>query len=149
MKAFICDLDGTLYDARERRDRCFVAGRKDFDRWNREAEFDQPHLWCAQLVQAMRATGYFPLFVTGREDTYREATMKWLRRNLNMGIGTYALFMRPAKNYAPDSSIKAEIYEKNIRGQYEVLFCVDDRQQVVDMWRGLGLTVLQCDVGNF
>jgi len=28
-------------------------------------------------------------------------------------------------------------------------FVVDDRQQVVDMWRRNGITCLQCDVGDF
>lgn len=31
----------------------------------------------------------------------------------------------------------------------EIAFTVDDRQQVVDMWRRRGITCLQCDVGDF
>jgi hypothetical protein len=31
----------------------------------------------------------------------------------------------------------------------DILFAVDDRQQVVDMWRRNGITCLQCDEGQF
>jgi len=31
----------------------------------------------------------------------------------------------------------------------DIAFAVDDRQQVVDMWRANGVTCLQCDVGDF
>ena len=32
---------------------------------------------------------------------------------------------------------------------FDPIMAVDDRQQVVDMWRANGLTVLQVDEGNF
>ena len=45
--------------------------------------------------------------------------------------------------------MKEEIYQQHIAGQYNVKFVLDDRQQVVDMWRSLGLTVFQVDEGDF
>lgn len=47
-----------------------------------------------------------------------------------------------------DYNIKDEIYT-NFLQHKDVLFVVDDRKQVVDMWRSKGLTVLQCAEGNF
>ena len=42
-----------------------------------------------------------------------------------------------------------EIYDNELKGKYNIKFIVDDRDQVVKMWRSLGLTVLQCAEGNF
>jgi hypothetical protein len=37
----------------------------------------------------------------------------------------------------------------HIRPNYDVKYVIDDRDQVVDMWRSLGLRVLQVAPGNF
>jgi len=42
-----------------------------------------------------------------------------------------------------------EIYEENIKGRYEVLFVLDDRNRVVDFWRSIGLICLQVAPGDF
>jgi hypothetical protein len=57
--------------------------------------------------------------------------------------------MRQTDDNRKDSIIKEEIYDAHIRGKYNVLFVLDDRDQVVQMWRSLGLTVLQCNEGDF
>ncbi len=149
-RAVIIDLDGTLYDARARRERCFPeGGKKDFDRWNAEAHEDMPNSWCAELVQAMRATGSFPIFVSGRDGTYEPQTRAWLKRNLNLTDQDYLLYMRPAGDYRKDTELKREIFDTHLRNAFDVRFCVDDRRQVVEMWRELGLVCLQCDEGEF
>lgn len=151
IKAIIVDFDGTLYNSNERQKRCFPpGGRKDWKRWNDEAETDPPNSWCVQIVHAMRAAGTFPVFVSGRENAFREASVRWLKRNLNLVEGRdYELFMRTTNDSRKDSIIKSEIYHGHIEPKYDIQFCVDDRQQVVDMWRSLGLTCLQCAPGNF
>jgi hypothetical protein len=46
--------------------------------------------------------------------------------------------------------IKAELCAEQVEGRYEDAFVVDDRNQVVRMWRDeLGLTVLQWADGDF
>jgi chromosome condensin MukBEF MukE localization factor len=63
------------------------------------------------------------------------------------GMYSY-LYMRPANNTEPDYVIKQRIYDEHLSRE-KVLFVLDDRKQVVDMWRSNGLTVLQCADGNF
>jgi len=42
------------------------------------------------------------------------------------------------------------MYERLVPGTYDVLLVLDDRNQVVDMWRKeLGLTCFQVDYGDF
>jgi hypothetical protein len=57
--------------------------------------------------------------------------------------------MRKEGDVRKDAIVKGEIYEKNINGKYNVLFVLDDRNQMVEMWRGLGLTCLQVADGDF
>ena len=57
--------------------------------------------------------------------------------------------MRPEGNNEKDSIIKKRIYEDHIKGKFNVEFVLDDRNQVVEMWRELGLTCLQVAEGDF
>lgn len=57
--------------------------------------------------------------------------------------------MRPEGDERKDSIVKQEIYEKYIKDRYNVRFVLDDRNQVVDMWREVGLKVLQVAPGDF
>jgi hypothetical protein len=57
--------------------------------------------------------------------------------------------MREYGDQRKDSIVKAEIFDQEIRGRYHVVAVFDDRDQVVRMWRSLGLTVFQVAEGNF
>jgi predicted kinase len=90
--------------------------------------------------------------VSGRDDACRAETEAWLHDN---GVEFCELFMRPADaknawgNKLPDYVVKYELFNANIRDKYNVRFVLDDRAQVVDMWRQLGLKCLQVAVGDF
>ena len=62
--------------------------------------------------------------------------------------------MRPVnKKFVPDDVLKKSWLLKHEQarefGKDSVFMVVDDRQKVVDMWRGLGLTVFQVAPGDF
>lgn len=59
------------------------------------------------------------------------------------------LYMRTPGDMRKDFVIKKELYDAKIKNKYNVQFVLDDRNQIVDMWRGLGMTCLQVDYGNF
>jgi hypothetical protein len=59
------------------------------------------------------------------------------------------LHLRSRKDNRPDSVVKMEIYKREIEPRHTVAWVLDDRDQVVRMWRSLGLTVLQVAEGNF
>ena len=146
MSAIIIDLDGTL---------CNVSHRVHFVKEsppNWPAFFDAcsddtPNAAIVALFHMTTQVNYQILFVSGRPETHRKQTEDWLWRH---ELGNYAeLLMRPAGDYRADAVVKRELYEAHIAGQYDVLFCVDDRDQVVAMWRALGLVCLQCAEGDF
>jgi len=129
--------------------------RPDWKSFNEQMVNDTPNEWCVTLVTQMSVPewGYPPaiIFVTGREECFRSITeckiLKWTR--MCVRDNQCQLFMRPTKDYRADTVIKREIYENHIKDKYDILFCIDDRQSIVDMWRSLGLTVLQCAKGDF
>jgi len=60
------------------------------------------------------------------------------------------LFMRSRGDMRADTIIKQEIWDKHISPFYNVLCAIDDRDNVVQMWRHqIGITVFQVADGNF
>jgi hypothetical protein len=57
--------------------------------------------------------------------------------------------MRKTGDNRKDNIVKREIYENNILPKYYVEFVLDDRQQVVDTLRDMGLQVWQVARGDF
>jgi membrane protease subunit (stomatin/prohibitin family) len=87
-------------------------------------------------------------FLSGREYKYRFQTRKFLNRAIS--FRNYNLFMRETGDFRKDSIIKKELFNKYIKNKYNVLFVMDDRNQIVDMWRNeLKLTCFQVAEGNF
>lgn len=133
--AIIVDIDGTLAK---------MNGRGPFE-WDRvnEDKVNQP---VKDIVNAM-ADKYIIIIFSGRDSVCRKATEWWLAMN---GIRYDELHMRPEGNFEKDCIIKRRLYDENIVGKYHIHFTIDDRDQVVEMWRkDLGLTCLQVDYGNF
>ena len=135
-KAIICDLDGTLALMDDRNP--FDASRAENDRLNSPV---------ATTLRLYKENGYQVLLVSGRSESYRTPTIKFLA---NHRILYDVLWMRPQDNYKKDSIIKREIYDQYIRDQYAVELVLDDRDQVVDMWRKqLQLPCFQVFYGKF
>jgi hypothetical protein len=145
--AIIVDLDGTLANCEARRLAATKPdGKLDWKIFFEGMENDLLNEWCAKIMQSLYLN-FDVIIVTGRGSEHKEVTNLWLKKH---SIYYYnRLLMRPAGDYRPDTVIKKEIYESYIAPFHDVLFCIDDRKSVVDMWRSLGLVCLQCDEGNF
>jgi hypothetical protein len=61
----------------------------------------------------------------------------------------FHLYMRPEGDMRKDAIVKLEIFDNEIRDNYDVQFALDDRNQVVEAYRSIGLTVLQVTDGEF
>lgn len=58
--------------------------------------------------------------------------------------------MRTTGDARKDSIVKKELFEAHVKQHYFIKFVLDDRNQVVDLWRlDLGLTCLQVNYGDF
>jgi predicted kinase len=135
-KAIICDLDGTL---------AFLGNRNPYDA--AKAESDTLNKPIADMLKTYHDLGYRILLVSGRSETHREPTVRWLEKHQ---IAYEVLLMRAAKDSRKDSIVKREIYDQHIALHYNIAFILDDRNQVVDMWRkDLKLPCLQVNYGDF
>lgn len=144
-KAIIVDLDGTLCDV-EHRVHHVRSKPKNWSAFNQAMDQDKPYFWCIELIAAMQARGYKIYFVTGRDENFREMTSAWLKLH---HVSYDHLYMRADQDFREDSEVKEEIYITHIEKNSQVLFVVDDRKSVVERWRKLGLTCLQCAPGDF
>jgi uncharacterized HAD superfamily protein len=143
-KALIIDLDGTLADIRVRL-KHLEKRNKDWKSFNKSIETDELHEWCREIINRF-SHDHKIIIVSGRTDDLMKDTKKWLEK---FDVHFDFLFMRKSKDYRPDNIIKLEIFEKEIREKFHIVFVLDDRQKVVDMWRAEGLVVLQCAPGDF
>ena len=136
-KAIICDIDGTL---------ALHNGRDPYDMVKCESDLCNESV--REIVEQFSTRGRHILFVSGREEKYRDLTASWIGNNL-AGLTDFHLFMRSTDDKRKDDIVKREIYERDIVPRWQIQFVIDDRQRVVDMWRSLGLVCLQCDYGDF
>lgn len=142
--SIIVDLDGTLSDS-SHRVRYLEQKPKDWDSFYIQMSFDHVNHWCLDLIKRY-AHDHQVLFVTGRPAKYEKETRNWLNQNLYF---PYQLYMRETEDKRPDYEVKHEIYKIFIEPKFRVVLALDDRQQVVNMWRSLGILTLQCAAGNF
>lgn len=134
--AIICDLDGTLSLFTPEMRNPYDASTSDNDMLN------QP---VADVINAFK--GAQIIFVSGREDKYKEPTERFLKKHLP--DLNYLLYMRKTGDMRNDAIIKKEIYVDNIWCNYFVKFILDDRDRVVRGWREMGLTCFQVAEGMF
>ncbi len=135
-KAIVCDLDGTL---------ALMHGRDPFDAtYCDEDDLNEP---VASVLRNFAGNGYQILLVSGREDCYDKPTARFLDK---YSIPYHRLWMRKTKDFRKDAIIKKEIFDAEIAGKYFIEFVLDDRDQVVEMWRKeLHLPCFQVNYGNF
>jgi len=133
--AFIFDIDGTLATMVDR-------GPHEYHKLSG----DEPNFVVQQVASALFSVGYVILLVSGRGDAHRCATQKWLKKH---GIYGDDLFMRPEGDTRVDWRVKYDIFNQHIRDEYDVLGAFDDRDQVVNMWRKMGIQCFQVAPGDF
>ena len=113
----------------ERKDKCYRVGKFD----------DKEYPDCLELT---RAWLHHHLGTIGAEvEHYGDYLTP---------VGDYKVSMRAAGDNRKDDEVKYDMYDYGVKGRYRVHYVLDDRQQVVDMWRDkCKLTCFQVAPGNF
>lgn len=133
--AVIFDRDGTLFSV----DGPAKGDNEAWREFNSRIPFDSPVPLVHGLWHAIRPD-IDRIIVSGRDGAYAYLMRcSFYKHNLF----PHAFFQRTAGDRRLDSIIKDEIYRTQIEPNWNVLYVIDDRPQVVEMWRSHGLPVLQ------
>ena len=145
-KAYIFDIDGTLADCSHRL-RHITSGKKDWDAFYTACTKDKPIKDVCKICREL-GMNYEILFVTGRPQKTLDATLAWLIK-YDLPVLLDCLYMRCDDDRREDYVVKKTMYLATIKDEYDVIGVFEDRQQCVDMWRGLGLTCFQVVKGDY
>ena len=138
--AIIVDLDGTVA----------LHNRSPYD--YDSLDTDSQNKAVIDCVVNEWALGTHILFTSGRPDSHKDMSIEWNGKHIGLRPGKTErvhLFMRVAGDKRMDAIVKQEIFDAEIRGKFNVKYCFDDRNQVVDAWRKMGLPVFQVADGDF
>jgi predicted kinase len=134
--AIIVDIDGTI---------AHNNGHRSFYDWSRVGG-DDPIPEVIQVVKWADENDYIIIVLSGRDGICEPETREWLAEH---NVPHDFFFMREAGDQRKDNIVKREIFDREIRDNFDVKFVLDDRNQVVEMWRDLGLRVFQVAPGDF
>lgn len=130
--AIIVDIDGTL---------CYNINERPFYGKNcaEKIKDDVPFMDTINLVNNYNGK---VIIVTGRESAngVDTETLKWLNKYINKDFDIY---MREDNDFSPGVEFKKNIYDNFIKDKYYIDFVLEDSPKIVQMYRNLGLTVLQ------
>lgn len=132
--ALIIDIDGTLAHS---------TGRSPYDLSRVHEDVVDPVVF--SIVDRF-FEDHAIIVLSGRDESCRDVTANWLTANK---IYFDELFMRPEGDKRKDSVVKNELFETHIARRWNVRFALDDREQVVRMWREKGVKCLQVEEGDF
>lgn len=142
MGTVLFDFDGTLCDITHRLP-LIKQENPDWDQFFRHCVFDEPKENIIALARALGGAGHKIHIVSGRSNLVMNESCAWLNKH---GVPYDAITMRHNGDHTPDDKLKRGWLRGGSLGPREdILFAIDDRQRVVDMWREEGLTCLQVE----
>lgn len=142
----LCDLDGTLADIEHRR-HLVTNGNNKWNKFYEACIDDNPNIAVISAMKSFHLSKMNLHIVSGRSDLVKEKTLIWLVKH---EIPFHRLTMRTEGDYTPDDVLKLNWLNSGELGSRDNILCVlDDRDKVVKMWRGEGLTCFQVAEGNF
>lgn len=131
----IVDIDGTL---------AHMDGRDPYDYSRVMSDRVDPQV--RDYIQRV-AFEHRIIVMSGREDNCLNVTVEWLRAN---DVPFHEIHMRHSGDYRPDWIVKNELFQEHVAEKYNVHLVLDDRDQVIDLWRRkLELPTWQVADGNF
>lgn len=148
-KIIIVDLDGTVYNSTQRS--AFIEA-KDWEGFHAASVDDPPNDDVVKLLQVIDESPMEVMFIaiTGRNERYRQITLEWLSKNK---VPVDAIYMRGNDDYRKDAELKEELLMEVLNlfdaTVEDIWFAIEDRDRVVDMWRGLGIPCYQVREGTY
>lgn len=155
-KLVLVDVDGTVADSSHRA-KAFLnipsgdGMKNEWDKFFAASKDDNPIEPVAEWVRKIYASGEYTVVIcSGRSDDYSDVTTTWFDKHY---VPFDHILMRRAGDKREDFIVKNELL--NMLPKNQIAFIIDDRQQVIDMWRrvrdaeDLTYSVYQVAEGNF
>ncbi len=139
----IFDIDGTLADVSERVHH-LEKTPKDWDSFHQGMAQDKAIRSMVRLCNILYSSGLKIALCSGRKEEHRKDTVDWLAKEQ---VNYHELLLRDNGDRRSDVVVKRKMLTKIDKSK--VLFVVEDRSQIVEMWRSEGLVCLQCAPGEF
>ena len=148
-KDIIVDVDGTLANIKARvakaEENPPPGKRMDWDIFldpEVMENLDRPNHHVIHLVQALQMSNHNIIITSARNERHRVVT----ERQLNAwGIEYKKLYLRADGDFRQDGIVKAELFKQILEDGWVPRIAIDDRQQVVEKWRELGLHCWQVE----
>lgn len=138
-RCIIIDIDGTM---------CLNTTGRPFYNAGDEVLKDTPVVPVCRLIRAyLHEFNTTAIFITGRDRSMAKATEEFI--NIQLGIENPLVYYRNTSDYRKSYLTKLEVYQKYIKGKYNVDFVLEDNNSVVSMFREQGLTVLQPNASDY
>jgi len=136
LQTWIFDIDGTIA----------LMGDKRGPFEEDKVLGDDLNIPVVKILKSLSDAGYRIILMSGRTEGCRNLTEDWLTK---WAIPRSELLMRKAGDQRQDSVVKLELFNIHLRYKYNIVGVVDDRMQVVNLWRSLGLMCAQVAPGRF
>ena len=135
----VVDLDGTLANCLHRIP-LVRNGNHDWDKFFKEVVNDTPYEDMTRLVTLLYGSGLDIVIVSARRKDTESDTLNWLHKHLP-NVAFALVLVRENGDHSPDQELKKKWLDTIDKEQ--ILFVLEDRQRVVDMWRANGVRCLQ------
>lgn len=145
----IFDIDGTVADV-SRRVKYLQGEKKDWDKFYDGVEDDDVIRPIADLLCAV-SNSYHPFFqlvcLTARPERTWTDTVRWL--NEKAGFEPYKIFMRDDDDDRPEVEVKRDLVEFLRREGYPIVLAFANRDEIVRMYRDMGIPCCQVSEGAY
>jgi len=138
--AFIWDIDGVICDSfQEEFTVQFANG--DFSSFERGIPNYPPIRWAIAMVNTL-SREHRIVFVTARDESFREETIRWLSKHLDDSrLHSDDLYMRPTGDQRSDHVVKKELFDQ-FKNHFNILAAIDDNHSNCRLWISLSIPAL-------
>jgi phosphoglycolate phosphatase-like HAD superfamily hydrolase len=138
-RVVLVDLDHTVSNSWWRDS--LIGGEDGWDAYHQGLVHDAPLPDTIGLVNALAAAGYDIVGITARPEKWRQLTISWM---VTHEVMIHNIIMRPDDNYEPANKLKLALALARWPNlAEEVAFIMDDREDIIEAFRGAGVTALQ------
>jgi hydroxymethylpyrimidine pyrophosphatase-like HAD family hydrolase len=149
MRAIICDMDGCLAN-HDRRVPYLQQEPRDWEGFYKDQINDPVNEACAIFIRAISNAGIWTIFLTGRPEKYRETTLQYIGKAFDDDgdpiIGS--LYMRADDDTMRPADFKKKLYLEKLKDEFDILFAIDDLEEVCQAYKSVGLPCFRYDNGT-